>query len=153
MYFYHPATKSVCAGRTLALCVSADFCQQSQNSPISGNLVEVKEAPSDLNQNNPASGVSVSPADDIFAPVTPVTGSFREVNSVDRIQRNLMTGTGSPAQVTQAPKEDKPKFNMVFRADSAEMETLDVSFYLKQRKVFTNAPYYKRSTDFATTQH
>ena len=84
MFFYHKRTRSVCAGMTLALCTSADFCQQSQQkSPVSGNF----------EQNNP---VPSNPVISIFDEVTPVPGNQEEKESNGRIQRTSFGGTLAP---------------------------------------------------------
>ena len=86
MFFYHGGTQSVCAGKTLALCVAADFCQQM--SPVSRNS----------EQNNPVSG-KTTPVPSIFDEVTPASRDPKEdiPQSDDRIQRTLLAGTRPPS--------------------------------------------------------
>ena len=88
MYFYHRRTQSVCAGMTLALCTSGDFCHQmfsESGNPDQDNLVSGNSA-------------QTSPPPSILDEVTPVPGYPKEdiPESDGRIQRTLLAGTRPP---------------------------------------------------------
>lgn len=101
MFFYHSRSQSVCAGKTLALCTSADFCQQSRPKAL---------VPGDFEQNNQESGNpdrttpvpslldKVTPVPSLFDGVTPVPGYPEKDtdNSDGRIQKTLLVGTRPP---------------------------------------------------------
>jgi hypothetical protein len=93
MFFYHRPTKSVCAGMTLALCTSGDFCEQSRHE-------DVKNNPEDSTQMNPAQ--ATPPVPNLLDPVTPVSGSSDFVAG-DRSQRNFLSGTRFPGPSTPMP--------------------------------------------------
>lgn len=91
MYFYHRYSKTICAGRSLALCISADFCHQSQHEDA-----QPQPVPRNTAQNN---GVvidrnTVTTVSDIFDQVTPVPDQ-NNPESPDRIQRTPIAGTRS----------------------------------------------------------
>ena len=88
MFFFHRGSNSVCAGQTLALCIPADFCQQSKHSPVV---------------------LTQTTLPDVFAPLTPA-GHNLDLNSLvslDRIQRTHLGGTRIPAAVTPAPSSSE----------------------------------------------
>ena len=136
MFFFHGETKSVCAGKTLALCVSGDFCKQSQINPV------------DTIKIDPVSAIlaATTPADDIFAPLTPVTGNFDQIISAPgvRIQRTQMTHTRIPGPVTPVPSN--------FGQQSSEEKDVSGKFYFSgEKSAFVSKVSYR--TIFTTSQH
>ena len=107
MFFYHRRTQSVCAGMSLALCTSADFCQQSQ-SPVPGDSKENNPVPS-----NSAEQSTKKP--DIFDDVTPVPGSQEKGQLDSRIQRTSLVGTRPPITLLS-----RDTFSVKFAASGEE---------------------------------
>lgn len=115
---------------SLALCIPADFCQQMEKAPISGNSVKIQQAPS------PASGTS--PTDDILAAFTPVPSSSDEIQTQDRIQRTALSGTRRP-DLAVTPRQDKVEqipFEIKIGTASTEEGIPDVSY---PKKLFVRA--------------
>lgn len=105
MYYYHRGTNAICAGRSEALCVSADFCQQGQHSgPVQGNRI-------------PA-----TPDPNIFDEVTPVPDNLGKSNheSGERLQRTSFLIKPAPIDTDERQEEG-------FKLGSGEEEQINVS--------------------------